>query len=150
MPSRGRARANIRKTKARRRKINGRCINFLRREIPAPEACLVVGNNMFPDRIPREEREKYRYMIMGRISSSRNAHGVAKVINKVPKVVTVYSGPQGSINAKLKKLLQFFLLNIRGINVNLDRVNFYEKKFFFFFVFFLFIKVALYQTQPKR
>jgi hypothetical protein len=63
---------------------------------------------MFPDRIPREEREKYRYMIMGRISSSRNAHGVAKVINKVPKVVTVYSGPQGSINAKLKKLLQSF------------------------------------------
>ena len=80
MPSRGRARANIKRTRAIRRRKKGRWINFFRREVPALEAWMVVGNNTFPERTPKGEPEKYRYMMRGRISSSRNAHGFAKVI----------------------------------------------------------------------
>jgi hypothetical protein len=76
----GRARANINKKSARRRRIKGRWINFFRREVPASEAWIIVGKKRVPDCIPAEERLKYLNIMMGRSSKRRNAQGVAKVM----------------------------------------------------------------------
>jgi len=75
--------------------MKGRWISLCRREEPAKPACRVEENCIFPVRTPRADLEKYRYMMMGKIKSKRNAHGVAKFIKRVPKVTYQVSRGQG-------------------------------------------------------
>jgi hypothetical protein len=62
--------------------MKGRWTSLCRSEEPARPACCVEENRIFPVRTPRVDLVKYRYMMMGRISSKRKAQGVAKFIIK--------------------------------------------------------------------
>jgi len=80
MPSSGLARAMINSMRVTRRKTKGRCFSLDRSEEPEAATEFTKGNKILPVCSPKEEPEKYRYMMRGNSKNSRSAQGVAKVM----------------------------------------------------------------------